>query len=336
MSGAAPAGEAPRQARALVFTAPGVVEVRAEPLRRQSGQMRVDSELMAVSHGSEMLVFRGRLPAGLEADETLKALKGDLSYPLKYGYSNVGLREDGRRVFAFYPHQDCFYIDPDQTVCLPDSLAGEDAVFLANMETALGIVHDLAPRLGEQVLVFGQGTVGLLTAELLLRAGAAQVVTLDRYALRRRASADLGCLALNPDAEDVKERILKLSGGRGADAAVNVSGSEAGLQLALDCLAFGATLVEASWYGSRPVTIELGAAFHRRRLVVKSSQVSRLDPVLCGHWDKQRRLALALQLLGEIRPGKYVSRRFTLARGDEAFALLERAPETVIQLLLEP
>jgi threonine dehydrogenase-like Zn-dependent dehydrogenase len=331
-----PAAGPPLQARALVFTAPGQVVLRSETLRRRKGQVRVDAELMAISHGTEMLIYRGQLPEDLEADTALKSLSGPLAYPIKYGYSNVGQREDGRRVFAFYPHQDRFYLEPDQTVCLPDSLSSGDAVFLANMETALGIVHDLSLRLGECVLVIGQGVVGLLVSELLLRSGAGQVLALERYALRREAASALGCRVLDPEDRDLRERIFEFTGGRGADAAVNTSGSEEGLQLAVDCLAFGATVVEASWYGSRPVTLTLGSAFHRRRLVVKSSQVSRLDPVLSGRWDKPRRLALALNLLEEVRPARYISRRIKLAEGAEAFALLDKAPETLIQLVLEP
>jgi len=326
----------PEKARCLVFTAPGQVKLRTEILRREPGQLRVDSKLMAVSHGTELLAYRGRLPAGLDSDETLKSLQGPLSYPLKYGYSNVGLREDGRRVFAFYPHQDRFYIDPDQTVCLPDGLKCEDAVFLANMETAVGIVHDLAPRLGERILVVGQGVVGLLVSALLVRSGVGLVLAVERYELRRRAAADLGCTVLDPENGDVRGRIFELTGGRGADAAVNASGSAAGLQLAVDCLAFGAVLVEASWYGSRPVTVNLGTAFHRRRLIVKSSQVSNLDPALTGRWDKPRRLDLALDLLQQMRPGRFVSQRFKLSEGGKAFALLDKAPENVIQLVLEP
>jgi threonine dehydrogenase-like Zn-dependent dehydrogenase len=326
----------PQKARCLVFTAPGEVELRTETLRPVPGQLRVDSELMAVSHGTELLAYRGQLPAGLEADANLESLQGPLEYPLKYGYSNVGLREDGRRVFAFYPHQDRFYIDPEQTICLPDGLECEDAVFLANMETAVGIVHDLAPRLGEKVLVVGQGVVGLLVSGLLVQSGVGLVAAVERYELRRRAAADLGCTVLDPENGDIRERVFELTGGRGADAAVNASGNAAGLQLALDSLAFGGVVVEASWYGSRPVTVNLGAAFHRRRLVIRSSQVSNLDPALTGRWDKRRRLNLALKLLQELRPGRLISQRFKLSEGGKAFALLDKAPENLIQLVLEP
>ena len=82
------------EARALYFTKPGQVELREEPLLPQPGQVRVRSRLMGISHGTELLAFRGQLPTALEADSTLKSLPGRLAYPLKYGYSNCGVVEE--------------------------------------------------------------------------------------------------------------------------------------------------------------------------------------------------------------------------------------------------
>ncbi len=143
------------EARALYFVRPGTVELREEPLRPSPGQVRVRSRLMGISHGTELLAFRGQLPVGLEADAALKSLPGRLEYPLKYGYSNCGRVEEagpsagaqpgqraGQRVFAFYPHQDLFDADPEELVALPPEVSDEQAVFLPNLETALGIVHD--------------------------------------------------------------------------------------------------------------------------------------------------------------------------------------------------
>ena len=83
------------EARALYFVRPGRVEVREELLRPSPGQVRVRSRLMGISHGTELLAFRGQLPVGLEADAALKSLPGRLEYPLKYGYSNCGRVEEG-------------------------------------------------------------------------------------------------------------------------------------------------------------------------------------------------------------------------------------------------
>jgi 2-desacetyl-2-hydroxyethyl bacteriochlorophyllide A dehydrogenase len=323
------------EARALFFTAPGAVELRKENCRPEREQVLVRSRLIGISHGTEMLVFRGQMPRGLETDASLPALEGTLEYPLKYGYINTGETESGRKVYAFYPHQDLFFADPRQLIELPSRLDFADAVFLANMETALGIVHDAHLRFGECVLLIGQGVVGLLTAEILMRAGAGKVITVEPYQVRRRASEAIGCVALEPGAA-LREVIFEHTDGRGADVAINVSGSAAGLQLAIDSVSFEAVVVEASWYGSRPVTLDLGRAFHRKRLKLRSSQVSRIDPALSGRWDKRRRLQRVLELLQEIRPSRYISHRFALGRAREAYELLENHPERSIQIVLEP
>jgi threonine dehydrogenase-like Zn-dependent dehydrogenase len=323
------------KARTLYFTAPGRVELREEECRAKAGELLVHSRLIGISHGTEMLAFRGHLPPGLQADTSLESLAGTLDYPLKYGYINTGETEDGSRVFAFFPHQDLFFTDPQQLIELPDRLDFSDAVFLANMETALGIVHDANPRFGECVLLIGQGVVGLLTAEILIRSGAGTVITVEPYAGRRQASEVIGCVALEPG-EELRQRILQHTEGRGADVAINVSASAQGLQLAIDNTAFEGTVVEASWYGSREVSLDLGSAFHRKRLRLRSSQVSRIDSALSGRWDKARRLERVLQLLLAIRPSRYISHRFPLDRAQEAYELLDHHPERSIQIVLEP
>jgi hypothetical protein len=323
------------KARALYFTAARTVELREEYCRPVGEQVLVRSRLIGISHGTEMLAFRGQMPKGLEADTSLAALDGTLDYPLKYGYINTGETESGRRVFAFYPHQDLFFADPGQLIELPSQLDFTDAVFLASMETALSIVHDANPRFGEHVLLIGQGVVGLLTAEILMRGGVGKVIAVEPFAGRRRASEAIGCVALQPGVE-VRERIIEQTNGRGADIAINVSASAEGLQLAIDNLAFEGTVVEASWYGSRRVTLDLGGAFHRKRLKLRSSQVSRIDPALRGSWDKDRRLQQVLELLQAIRPSRYISHRFALDRAQEAYVLLEKHPDRTIQVVLEP
>ncbi|UCF97349.1 MAG: zinc-binding alcohol dehydrogenase [Spirochaetaceae bacterium] len=323
------------KARALYFSAAKSVEIREEMIEAVGDQILVRSRLIGISHGTEMLAFRGHLPRQLEADTSLKSLAGTLEYPLKYGYINTGETKTGRKVFAFYPHQDLFFADPREIVELPPDLDHNDAVFLANMETALGIVHDANPRFGEIVLLIGQGVVGLLTAEILIRAGLGKVITVEPHAIRRQASEQVGCVALQPGA-GLQQKILEQTEGRGVDVAINVSASADGLQLAIDSLAFEGTVVEASWYGRRPVTLDLGSAFHRKRLRLRSSQVSRIDPALTGRWDKQRRLAQVVELLETIRPSRYISHRFALDRAQEAYELLDNHPDRTVQVVLEP
>jgi len=324
-------------ARALFFDSPGVVSIRdvSLPARVAPGEVEVTSSLIGISQGTEMLIFRGDLPRVETADLSLSALGGPMSYPVRYGYTNVGTTPSAERVFAFYPHQTRFHVPTIETFPLPREVPFEDAVFLASMETAVTICQDAAPVLGDTILVVGQGVIGLLVAEILSGSSLGPIVTLEPHERRRRASEALGCLALDPNDRGTADELSKAAG-RGFDVAINASAAGEGLQAAIDSLAFGATVVEASYYGGREVSLRLGEAFHRKRLAIRSSQVSTICPALAGRWDKRRRLNAALELVRRIRPSKYITHRFGLERAQEAYDLIhERSGET-LQVVLEP
>ncbi len=84
-----------------------------------------------------------------------------------------------------------------------------------------------------------------------------------------------------------------------ADCVIHTSGSAAGLQLALELGAFEAAVTELSWFGDSQVPLSLGAAFHARRLTLRSSQVSAVATAQRARWDSQRRMQLVMQLLGD-------------------------------------
>jgi threonine dehydrogenase-like Zn-dependent dehydrogenase len=128
--------------------------------------------------------------------------------------------------------------------------------------------------------------------------------------------------------------VRKLSGGRGADIAVEVSGSGGGLQGALDVLADEGTVVAVSWYGTKPVTLMLGGHFHRGRVRIRSSQVGRIDPALAPRWDYARRSALVCDLLPRLRLAPLLTQRVPFEDAADAYRLIDSSPEDVIQVAL--
>src|SRR3984957_826227 len=97
-------------ARALFHTAPRCVEIRELPAPRPAaGEVLVRTVCSGISGGTERLVYRGEVPAGLALDDTIDALGGTFSYPFAYGYACVGeVAESGQPVFAFHRRQDVF------------------------------------------------------------------------------------------------------------------------------------------------------------------------------------------------------------------------------------
>jgi 2-desacetyl-2-hydroxyethyl bacteriochlorophyllide A dehydrogenase len=330
--------------KSLYFTAPGQVEIRRASLTAPGpGYVLVETLLSAISPGTEGLIYRGQFPDGLALDESLSALAGGFGYPLKYGYATVGrvsaLGEGvdsvwyGRLVFAFHPHESCFLIPVDELMLVPEDMAAEGAIFLPNMETAVNFVMDGAPLLGEQVVVFGQGVVGLLTSALLARFPLGRLVTLDRYPLRRQASLALGVHAsLDPEADDCLEQFHDLLP-KGADLAYELSGSPAALDQAIAATGFAGRVVIGSWYGKKSASLNLGGRFHRSRIRLVSSQVSNLAPELTGRWDKLRRFAVAWEMLRLVQPSRWITHRFPLEQAPQAYQLLDQHPEQAIQVV---
>ena len=287
----------------------------------------------------------GEAPSKLPADSSLPALSGNLAYPLKYGYSMVGQvialgkavekQWLGRRVFAFNPHEDAFNANVEDAHILPEGCAEKDAAFLANMETAVNLMLDGSPRLGERVVVLGQGILGLLTTALLARHPLDALLTSDRFPLRRDFSLKLGAqVSFDPMESSAIEEALDLLGSRRADLVYELSGRPEALDLALALVGEHGRIVVGSWYGQRRAPIDLGGHFHRGRVKIISSQVSQIEPALSGRWDRDRRFDFAWKMLAEVRPIHLVTHQFQLAQAPLAYAQLAERPTETLGVLL--
>ena len=329
---------------AVWFAAAGATEIRTEPSRPVGPtDVRVIARVSGLSAGSELLVYRGLAPSDLPPD--LSTVDGDFRLPIKFGYANVGaVTEVGADVaglevddlvFVHHPHQTEYVVAGGFPIRLPEDIPVDRGVFTANLETAATIVLDANPRLGEAVLVVGQGVVGLLVTMLLKRAGARPIIALDLHQARRTAALRAGAdHALGP-ADEVVHRVLELTDGRGVDVGIEVSGNPAGLQSCVDTAAVGGTIVVASWYGTRAVELGLGGAFHRRRLRMVSSQVSTLDATLSPRWTRDRRTELVRDLLTELPLEELITHRFPFSAAASAYELLESVPEECLQVVLD-
>jgi 2-desacetyl-2-hydroxyethyl bacteriochlorophyllide A dehydrogenase len=321
--------------RALVFAGPRRVELVEEELAPPSaGQVLVRTRVSAISAGTELLVYRGELPSDRPLDESLPALGGaPFAYPARYGYAAVGEvvavgagvpeARLGRRVFALAPHASAFVVADGDALDVPDGVDAERAALFASMETAVNLVLDGAPRLGERVAVLGQGVVGLLATSLLARFPLAVLVAVDADASRAaRARA----------VTSVAEARAALAGD--ADLTFELTGDPRALDAALELTGREGRVVVGSFYGTKRAPVDLGAHFHRNRLTITSSQVSALAPELSARWDRARRRAVAWDALARLDAAALVSHRFALGRAAEAYARLDAGPADALQVLL--
>ncbi len=332
--------------RTIYFTAPRQVELREETLPALGAdEVLVETICSAISAGTEMLVYQGCFPRNLETDSLISSLHGNFEYPLAYGYAAVGVvRETGssvdrswrdKLVFAFQPHTSHFITTPNSLFPIPDSLSRESACFLPNMETAVNLVQDGAPILGERVLVLGQGIVGLLSTCLLKEFPLDTLVTADRFPLRRRSSLALKVTgSIDPGDPDFHSHLSHYAPG-GFDLTYELSGNPSALNDAIAHTRFSGRVVIGSWYGEKLAPIDLGGAFHRSRIKLISSQVSTIAPELSARWDKPRRFAVAWDALRRIQPEKWITHRFPLEKAAQAYQLIDENPRETMQVIFE-
>lgn len=295
--------------RALWIESANRSAIRDETL----GTLRPDQVLVrtlysGISRGTETLVFSGAVPSSEFERMRGPHMQGDFSFPVKYGYSVVGEVEAGpdallgRTVFCLHPHQDFFITAREMVTVLPDDVPPARAVLAANMETALNIVWDALIQPGDRVAVFGAGVVGTLVANLSGRIAGTDTVLVDINADRLRHAHDMGISSVNAGALNGEFDVL-----------INASAAGAALTDAIDRAGTEARIVEASWYGDKTVSIQLGGAFHSKRLQLLSSQVGSIPPMRRARWNFARRMSKALELLKDSSLDHLIS-------GETAFA----------------
>ncbi|MGX6742626.1 zinc-dependent alcohol dehydrogenase [Streptomyces xantholiticus] len=284
-----------RAARAFWLRSPGHGEIRDASLPEPADDDVVVRTLFSgVSRGTESLVFRGSVPESQHTAMRAPFQDGGFPGPVKYGYLNVGLVEEGpphlvgRTVFCLYPHQSRYVVPASAVTPVPNTVPPGRAVLAGTVETAVNALWDAAPLIGDRIAVVGAGMIGCSVAALLARYPGVRVQLVDAEPARA-AVAGVLCVdfALPEDASG------------DCDLVFHASASEAGLARSLELLAPEGTVLELSWYGDRQVSLPLGEAFHSGRLVLRGSQVGRVSPARRSSRTYADRLALSLELLAD-------------------------------------
>ena len=338
------AGRSPAEGLSVWFEGPRRVAVRREPVSEPAaGEARVRTSVSAISTGSELAAYRGDLDPALPRDETLGAhTGGSFRFPFPYGYAAVGRVEAlgadapagapavGSRVFAFVPHQSVFRVPVDDLLPVPAGVPDERAALFPYLETAVNLLLDGTPRIGERVVVVGQGVLGLALTALLSRYPLGGLIAVEPREERRRRSMEFGAQeAVTP--EEALERVHRAFPG-GAELVFEVSGNRSALDPAIRAASRDGRVIAGSWLAGGETSLDLGGWFHRGRIRIVSSQVSHMPP-LESSWTIERRRRTAWELLGSVPLETLVTLRVPLADAGNAYARLDAGEELAALLV---
>jgi threonine dehydrogenase-like Zn-dependent dehydrogenase len=319
------------EASALWFQAREKASIVPEPLPEVGdGWCEIRTHYSALSPGTERLVYKAQVPPELADAMRCPYMGGAFPFPVKYGYSLVGMVSAGpatllgQAVHVLHPHQDCCLVRCEDIYVLPPNVPLRRATLASNLETAVNVLWDAQVCLGERVLVVGFGIVGSLVARLLSFIPGVQLEVVDTAPAKQRLASNMGFRTTRVN--DLEPSF---------DLAIHASASSEGLQVALDAVGFEGRIVDLSWYGTQPVTIQLGGTFHHQRKRIISSQVSTIAPAQRPRWDNRRRKDLVFELLRRSEFDAHLTHTVAFEALPQLFQHLSRPPTEGLAYLVE-
>lgn len=213
---------------------------------------------------------------------------------------------------------------------VPDGLTDEQVLMCPDiMSTGFAGAEAANIKIGDVVAVFAQGPIGLCaTAGAKLR-GASTIIVVDGVEQRLQIARQMGAdVTLNFNQVDVVEEILRLTGGRGVDAAIEALGLQSTFESALRVLKPGGTLSSLGVY-STDLVIPL-AAFHAG--LGDHKIVTSLCP---GGKERMRRL-INVVASGRVDFGALVTHQYALDEIVAAYDLFAHQRDGVLKVAIKP
>lgn len=234
-------------------------------------------------------------------------------YELCRHYDYLGSRSDGG--FAEYVVAPLWNLLP-----LPDSVSFEAAAMLEPSSVALHALRQAGGALGKTVAIVGPGTIGMLLAMMARAAGAAKVILIGRTQAKldfAREQLGIAC-TINSTACDAAAEVLRTTGGRGADLAVEGTGHSASMELCLTMAAPQATVLAlGNPAGDISLTKQAYWQIMRRQLTLVGTWNSRY-----GTADADWPVVLGMMADGSLPVEKLITHRLPLARLAEGLRLM--------------
>jgi 2-desacetyl-2-hydroxyethyl bacteriochlorophyllide A dehydrogenase len=284
--------------KVVVFTQPRTVGFESyddPPLKPH--EVRLHTLYSGISAGTELTAYRGSNPyLHKQWDPSRKlfvpAEQPTLTYPVSgWGYEEVGEVVElgsevqnvsiGDVIFGTWGHrthhivEDAYARERVQAASL-DAICG---IFSQIGSIALNGVHDARIRIGETAAVFGMGTLGQIVGQLSRRSGA-RVIGIDRFEKRLEIARQTGAadIVMNADEGEIAEKIRAITDNRGADVAIEVTGSPLALNQAIRSVAYSAKVIALGFFQGEASGLFLGEEFHHNRVNVVGSQIFGTDP----------------------------------------------------------
>ena len=246
-------------------------------------QLKVESKYSMISLGTETLVLNKMVPKKMMDAMIVPYMEGSFELPIKYGYALSGLTENGDKVHVMHPHQDKCIVGADSIFKECKDLPLSRIPLISNMETVIKAIWTCDFTTDQEIIVCGFGNIGSLLAVTLRNYYNLNVKILESNLWRKQKAEELGFELYN--------------NGIDFDIAFNTTANESVLQFCIDNAREEGQIIELSWYGNLKTAINFGGNFHKNRLRLIASQVSKIPIKKRGDFNYYKRKQLAVEIL---------------------------------------
>jgi L-iditol 2-dehydrogenase len=219
------------------------------------------------------------------------------------------------------------FVSVPERICyrLPDNVPFEHAALIEAISVAVHAVSLTPIALNETAVVVGSGMIGLLIIQSLKLTSCGRIIAIDVDDAKLKAAGQLGAHeTINSRTEDAKARVLSLTGGRGADLALEAVGATDPIQTAIDCVRKGGVVTLVGNLSPK-VQIPLQAVVSRQ-LKLMGSCASNGEYPIC----------IDLLARGAIQVEPMISARAPLSQGVEWFERLYSHEPNLMKVILQP
>jgi 2-desacetyl-2-hydroxyethyl bacteriochlorophyllide A dehydrogenase len=341
----------------LVFTKPRQVDFDVvEDRTLAAKEVRVRTLYSGISAGTELTAYRGSNPyISKQWDPNnrlfLASAAPSQPYPLSsWGYEEVGevieigpevtALQVGDIVYGTWGHRTHHILQEEyaRQRIKPEGLDPILAIYSHLGPIALNGILDASIHVGETVAVFGLGVLGQIIAQLAKLNGA-RVLGVERIEKRLVLAKELGSIedGFNPKDCFPAVQIKAMTGGRGADVTIEVSGSTQALHEAVRATAYSSRVVALGFFQGEAQGLLLGEEFHHNRISIVCSQISNVDPALSYRWDRIRLIhtIMDLQVQGSLNLHPVITHVIPFKQAAQAFQILDETPDQALQIVLD-
>jgi L-gulonate 5-dehydrogenase len=228
----------------------------------------------------------------------------------------IGVHTDGGM-------QERMAIDSRYLYPVPETMPDDVAVLAEPLTVAYHAVARSNVRAGETAVVFGAGAIGLLIAQVLMRARGCRALVIDVDAGRLGIAQSLGATPLQGDESALVDAVAQTTGGEMADVVFEATGVAACTRMTTSLVAQAGRIVLIGW-NKGPVEID-------------TVTLMRKEVDLLGSRNSVNAFPAVLQLLaaGVVDVQTMITHRFGLTEAGAALEILDRGAENALKILIE-